>query len=44
MKRIVPIILSLLLVLLMAGCTQTESPETTPEPAPSWIVLPETQG
>lgn len=43
MKRIALLMLSVLIVLLVAGCTPTDAPETTPEPAPSWLVLPETQ-
>ena len=44
MKRMMLVMLSALLVLALAGCVQNKGTESTPEPAPSWIVLPETEG
>lgn len=43
MKRILPLLVSVLLLLLLAaGCTsQDAGSDETPAPAPSWLVLPD---
>lgn len=43
MKRILPFLLCLMLAGLLSGCVNQPAETSSPEPTPTWLVLPDVE-